>query len=152
MKRNPIYPLISICFLILLAYSVFGPHIKYPAGRDTVESFGDGSFQVLRGEGKGLFSEKYNNCLIDNVEFVRRHRGKAYVTGTGLAKYQMCAVIDTAANTIQLCAILPDPAVPNLHILRLDEMVANGDAVIYTSLDDFSEEDRLVFQKMQTSH
>ncbi len=67
MKRNPIYPLISICFLILLVNSCLGPHVKYPSGFDTVQSFGDGSYQILRGEQKSLYSEKYSSCIINNV-------------------------------------------------------------------------------------
>lgn len=155
MKRNPIYPLISICFLFLLAYSFFGPQVKYPAGRDTVESFGDGSYQILRAssERKDLYSEKYSSCIINNVESVHERRGKAYIAGTdtinaGSAVYRLYAVIDTSENTLQLCIIPPDSAAPDLRISRLDEMVTNGDAVVFTSLDDFSEEDRLVFQSI----
>ncbi len=155
MKRNPIYPLISICFLFLLAYSFFGPHVKYPAGRERVESFGDGSYQILRAssERKNLYSEKYSSCIINNVESVHERRGKAYIVGTdtinaGSVVYRLYAVIDTSENTIQLCIIPPDSTAPDLHIYCLDEMVTNGDAVVYASLDDFSEEDRLVFQNM----
>ncbi len=155
MKRNPIYPLISICFLFFLAYSFFGPHVKYPEGRDTVQSYGDGSYQILRAssERKNLHSEKYNSSMIDNVEFVHERRGKAYIAGTdsvsaGSAEYRLYAVIDTSENTLQLCIIPPDSAAPDLHIYRLDEMVTNGDVIVFTSLDDFPEEDRLVFQNM----
>lgn len=153
MKRNPIYPLIFLCFLVLLVSSIFGPQVKYPAGRDTVESFGDGSYQILRtsSERKILHSEKYNSSMIDNVEFAHQRRGKAYVAGAGSAQYRLYAVIDTSENTIQLCIIPPDSAAPDLQIYRLDEMAANRDAVVCTSLDDFSEEDRLVFQNIQDS-
>lgn len=152
MKRNPVYPLIFLCFLVLLANSFFGPHVKYPSGRDTVESFGDGSYQILRSKRESLHSEKYNSCMIDNVEFVHQRRGRAYIAGStagaGSAQYRLYAVINTSENTIRLCILPPDSAAPDLHIYRLDEMVANGDAIVCKSLDDFSEEDRLVFQGM----
>ncbi len=93
---------------------------------------------------------------INNVESVHERRGKAYIAGTdsvsaGSAEYRLYVVINTSENTLRLCVIPPDSAAPDLRIFRLDEMVTNGDTVVYTSLDDFSEEDRLVFQNMQDS-
>lgn len=167
MKRNPIYPLIFLCFLVLLAHFCFGTHIKYPEGKDTVMSFGDGSFQILRSmDRKNLcfFSEKYQSCIIRDVEHAQELKGKAYITGSSEIvyvsddasveysySYQLYVVVNTTENTMQLCAISLDTSAPEIYISYLDEMIKSGKAVVYAGLKDFSEEDRLVFQNMQDS-
>lgn len=167
MKRRPIYPLIFLCFLVLLAHSCSGTHIKYPAGKDTVMSFGDGSFQILRSmyhKSLWFFSEKYQCGIIDDVERVQELKGKAYITGSSgttyvsddasveyISSYQLYVVVNTTENTMQLCAIPLDTSAPEIYISYLDEMIKAGKAVVYAGLKDFSEEDRLVFQNMQDS-
>ncbi len=167
MKRKPIYPLIFLCFLILLVHSCSGTHIKYPAGKDTVMSFGDGSFQILRSmdrENLCFFSEEYQSCIIRDVEHAQELKGKAYITGSSgttyvsddasveyISSYQLYVVVNTTENTMQLCAIPLDTSAPEIYISYLDEMIKSGKAVVYAGLKDFSEEDRLVFQNMQDS-
>lgn len=62
MKRRYIFILILASLLVITTTIIFlvnlGDHTKYkyPSGKDTVEYFGDGTFQILRG-GR-------DNCLI----------------------------------------------------------------------------------------
>lgn len=86
--------------------------------------------------------------------------GKAYITGFTVLEYgsagapveynyQLYVVVNTINNTMQLCAILPDSSAPEIYISQLDDMIKNGDAIVLTSLTDFSKEDQLVFNRMQ---
>ncbi len=164
MRKFSICMLIFICLLGICMSSCSGEHIKYPEGKDTVMSFGDGSFQILRSmDRKNLcfFSEKYQSCIIRDVEHTQELKGKAYITGSSEIvyvsddasveysySYQLYVVVNTTENTMQLCAISLDTSAPEIYISYLDEMIKSGKAVVYADLKDFSEEDRLIFEEM----
>ncbi len=165
MKKFSICMLIFICFLGICMSSCSGEHIKYPEGKDTVMSFGDGSFQIVRSMYNNkilvFFSEKYQSNIIRDVEHTQELEGKAYITGSsGIVyvsddasvehsySYQLYVVVNTTENTMQLCAIPLDASAPEIYISHLDEMMKDGSAVVYAGLEDFSEEDRLIFEEM----
>jgi hypothetical protein len=77
MKRRYIFILISLLViattLIFLANSGDDTIRKYPYGKDTLEFFGDGTFQIYRGGGSGdppiLYTHQIEapNSVIDNI-------------------------------------------------------------------------------------
>lgn len=76
-RRYKIYILISLLVItttiIFLANSGDDTIRKYPYGKDTLEFFGDGTFQIYRGGGSGdppiLYTHQIEapNSVIDNV-------------------------------------------------------------------------------------
>ncbi|WP_244310708.1 hypothetical protein [Paenibacillus ottowii] len=60
---------------------------KYPYGKDTLEFFGDGTFQIYRGEGAGeppiLYTHQIEapNTVIDNVLSYKIEENIVYVVG-----------------------------------------------------------------------
>lgn len=106
-----------------------------------------------------FFFEKYQSCIIRDVECIQEVNGKGYITGSSVIayvsdeasveyRYQLYVVVNTAENTMQLCAISLDTSAPDIYISQLDNMIKTGDAVVYASLKDFSEEDQLIFEDM----
>lgn len=161
MKKIMLVLLIAICILGIWVHLCSGNRVKYPAGIDTVQSFGDGSFQISRSDVHiSLFSEKYLSCIIRDVNHVQETKGKAYITGYTVLEYssdgapveynyELYVVVNTDNNTMQLCAIPPDSSAPEIFISQLDDMIENGDVIVHASLMDFFEEDQLVFRSMQ---
>ncbi|MGF9643997.1 hypothetical protein AAIH69_13400 [Paenibacillus sp. MABNS29] len=91
MKRRYIYILISLLVItttiIFLANSGDDTIKKYPYGKDTLEFFGDGTFQIYRGEGAGdppiLYTHQIEapNSVIDNVLSYKIEENIVYVVG-----------------------------------------------------------------------
>ncbi|OBA06220.1 hypothetical protein A9P44_04750 [Paenibacillus polymyxa] len=91
MKRRHIYILISLLVItttiIFLANSGDDTMRKYPYGKDTLEFFGDGTFQIYRGEGAGeppiLYTHQIEapNTVIDNVLSYKIEENIVYVVG-----------------------------------------------------------------------
>lgn len=136
---------------------------KYLSGKDTIESYGDGTHQLLRhGEKQSLYTFKYNTCIIEYVNAIQEYNGKVYAIGAYTDTienineesieiiYRLYAVVDLQNNHVQFCAspnndyyiLSTEP--PFIH----EDMIVNGDATVYESVTDFSAEDWAVFQSM----
>lgn len=91
MKRRYIYILISLLVItttiIFLENSGDDTIKKYPYGKDTLEFFGDGTFQIYRGGGAGdppiLYTHQIEapNSVIDNVLSYKIEENIVYVVG-----------------------------------------------------------------------
>lgn len=149
------------CILILLLIFTIlakGMHkdITYPAGIDTIDSFGDGTYQLLSGEKESLYNFKYSSCIIPQVKSFRVVNEKVYLTGTALQSYtdgksnnecvyELYAVIELHNNSLTLCAVSAVPSDPEIYIYRLEEMIENGDMQLLSDFSDFSNVDQSVF-------
>lgn len=167
MKKTIYFFPVLLIVLLLLANAI-RPKILYPAGRDTVESFGDGTYQIFSGQtGEGLRKETLYNCkydvvIIPQVELFQITNGKVYATGKSIEHYtydgadieytyEHYAVIEIETNKLTLC-MLPDSSTGadtylNVYTRLLDEMIKNGDVQLLCQLTDFSNVDQSVFEK-----
>ncbi len=136
---------------------VFKNDVKYPEGKDTIKSFGDGTYQISSGSNESLFNEEYGSCIIQRVEKVHETDNKVYIVGTTIHEcivdgskvergYQIYSVVELENNTMMLCVAKNDPSQPDLFIYRLDDMIDNCDINLIMNLADFSNEDLRVFQ------
>ena len=165
--RHNMKKTICVLLVLLVGYVVIAnamrPEIKYPAGRDTKESFGDGTYQILTGRtAEGLYMEGLHNCeyhswIIPQVENFRITNGRVYVAGNGSRSfsenevlteytYEIYAVIELESNTLALCVIPDSSLAPDMYYGQLDEMIKNGDIRWLNQFADFSNEDRAVFE------
>ncbi|MGR6763235.1 hypothetical protein ACU1JV_15460 [Paenibacillus sp. T2-29] len=105
-RRYKIYILISLLVItttiIFLANSGDDTIRKYPYGKDTLEFFGDGTFQIYRGGGSGdppiLYTHQIEapNSVIDNVLSYKIEKNIVYVVGeNGFIK------LDSSTNTYE---------------------------------------------------
>lgn len=82
------FRLLIICLISAFAMS-FGGCVqeKHPAGKDTVDSFGDGTFQiVILGDGtKGLVNldKVLDMVIVNNIKKYKKINGLLYVIGNG---------------------------------------------------------------------
>lgn len=154
------YRYFGLVLMLLLVLSACKYDMEYPPGRDTVESIGDGTFQILRTQSStGLTFEKYNTFLISDIQSTKTENDKVYVygfttnryatdEGTVDVRYTIYAVISLEDNGLQYCAIADDPTARDIYIHRLTEMLKNNDIILLGSFSDFSEEDQHAFQNM----
>lgn len=157
--------LVLVFFLIAVTSCGLREKSKYPSGKDTIESYGDGTFQLVRIDPaigvfyKALSFEKYHSVVIAHVDNVKRVDGKVYflghedsqyVTDQGIVdvRHTIYAVLELKSNTIQYCAVSDYPLAEAIYISRQDEMVQNEDMVFLDSLSDFSDEDENVLRSI----
>lgn len=160
LTRHKMKKTICVLLILLIVYVVIAnamrPEILYPAGFDTIESFGDGTYQVLSGETDCLYNCKYDSSIISSVEHFRIKNGKVYVTGNSIQHhtydeavikytYELYAVIEMENNHLTLCVIPDSSSAPGIYIPWLEEMTKNGDIQLLSQLTDFSNEDRAAF-------
>ena len=153
---------------IILALSLCGckqSTEKYFSGKDTIESYGDGTYQLMHHrEEQRLFNLKYNVCIIHYVDAILEYNGKIYATGEYPKTikntneesieilFRVYAVVDIQNNHLQFCAVIEDSySMPNVELrVVTDEMISGGDATILESVTDFETEDWAVFQTIIT--
>jgi thioredoxin-related protein len=82
--------LIIFLLLIQIFISLFGcqsKNFKYGPGKDTVEIFGDGTYQILRivdedlKEHKVLYNNEKQESVVENVLDYKEHKSLLYVVG-----------------------------------------------------------------------
>lgn len=152
-----------LCFLIMccLLVNIFlGDNIKYPAGMDTIASFGDGTYQISSGSTDSLFNEEYGSCIIQKVEKFCEANQKIYLIGSTTQEYvvdeskaecsyKIYSIIELADNTMTLCVIPYNTFGPDIFIYRLDEMLENCDVQLVSAFSEFSDEDYSVFHELE---
>ena len=152
-----------LCFLIVIVLfgnCLPGNNIKYPAGKDTIESFGDGTYQISSGSNESLFNEEYGSCIMQQVSEFYETEKKVYIIGITTQEffvdeakversYKMYAVLELQNNTMTLCPIPADQSYPEVYIYRLNEMIDNCDIALVSDLSAFSDEDFLTFQEIE---
>ena len=163
MKKAVFFAVALVVALCLIA-NAMQPDIKYPAGKDTEESFGDGTYQIIAGHTstgyrKDLYNCKYKTSIIPYVEQFQVTKERAYIIGNGswnvsdgenLIKYtyELYAAIEIGSNQLTLCVIPDSVSSPDMYIAHLDEMIKNGDLRLVSQLTDFSDADQSIFEEL----
>lgn len=166
MKKAILVILVLLIVYVLLA-NAMRSEILYPAGKDTVESFGDGIYQILSGQtAEGLRKETLYNCkydvvIIPQVERFQITNGKVYVIGKSNGHYiydgndiectyKHYSVIEIETNRLTLCMVPENSsgldAGLDVYSRLLDGMIQNGDAQMLGQLTDFPKEDQSFFE------
>lgn len=164
MNKKLFLCLSCLVLLVFVACNSHGKEIKYPAGKDTKESFGDGTYQIATGHTSTgyreiLYNFEYKTSIIPYVEQFRATKERAYIIGNGsrnvvdgenLIKYtyELYAVIETEINQLTLCIIPDSASAPDMYIAHLDEMIKNGDLRLVSQLTDFSAADQSIFEEL----
>ena len=161
MKRS--FALFLVLILsCLLFVSCKETAVKYPAWKDTVELFGDGTYQIVRGnfEGKEQKSLSFSPAgvgLIPEVKSYCEQNGRVYLTGVDEGyyisgkkvswKFEVYAVIDLSNNHIQICAV---PEIASEYEFDIDSTAMDtGLITTLGSFSDFSTSDRTILETLQ---
>ena len=160
--------MIKVIFRILLVVLFLGvaacepqkSETGYPSGRDTIASYGDGTFQLVGGNGdKELYNEKYNISVAGEVRYIQATAEKVYAIGSGAQgrnntierRFTLYVVVTLSDNRMQFYISPEEPSMSEVNTGWLEEMMANGDAQRIYAFTDFSDKDQAVFNEMLRS-
>lgn len=152
MKQSSIW----IVLLALLLSCLTGcADVKYPAGRDTKESYGDGTYQLLKfADGTlSLSNEEYHTLVLSRVVAIREQDGKVYAIGEqkrGGVMYEAYAVVDLETNQLRFYAPEESVREQGTYFQQAETMQEDGTVVFCRSFSDFAEEDATILQEMLT--
>lgn len=131
-----------ILTFILLISTACAPkqQISFPVGKDTVETFSDGSFQIVKNPDRtlALCNVKYNSTVIDKVKQYKKTEQAIMIKGT-LKKIQMYAVMDITDNKLYCLIETTDNNFQMEKPLHLENMINEGSLVICNDYQEFVE-------------
>lgn len=135
--------------MVVLLCSSCSSNKEYPSGRDTVESYGNGAYQVLKNSYSLSFvNQRYESCLMDNVKAYEKKSNFLYVFGT---HYDVPAWIKTDIKTEQseYYILKAGVTIDDLYIYNKNTMIESGNLVINVSNEILSEQDKEILEEMK---
>lgn len=143
--------IISVILIIVLSrFGACGNGLKYDQWKDTIEAFGDGTYQLLHQSFNGknekiLTNCKYSECVATEIEGYEKSKNFVYFKGKYYSKNVYCK-LDVENNILWYFA---EENEEDLMISHLDEMISDGHMEIIKSLDEFSNEDMEIFNRLK---
>lgn len=152
---RPSILIILLCSIYLVSYLytiIWGENIKYPSGFDTVRSFGDGTYQIVRNNDKSmcLLNSNFHSGRIENKIYKYEVKGdRIYVCGA--IGY---TIINYKANELKQYLTFQGYDKNMIEQYKsLDEKSNEkyyGDRwVRLNKYDDFTEKERKIFEDMK---
>lgn len=143
--------IISVILIIVLSrFGACGNGLKYDQWKDTIEAFGDGTYQLLHQNFNGknekiLTNCKYSECVATEIEGYEKSKNFVYFKGKYYSKNVYCK-LDVENNILWYFV---EENEEDLMISHLDEMISDGHMEIIKSLDEFSNEDMEIFNRLK---
>lgn len=145
---------LAIVFTMVLLILTSCSDVGYD-GKDTHKVYGDGVWTSITTQSggdkieRGINNEKYNQFIIDKIIAMDERKDTLYVYGTFI-KNPVYAIIYLTDNKVKLHAdlIYGD----TLCMTQLYNMIMAGDAIYLDNYDDFSDEEKQIFDKLKNAH
>lgn len=114
--------------------------ILFPSGKDTVETFCDGTYQLLKTPDRTLtlYNCKYQSAIIDRVEQYKKTDYAVAISGT-LKTSQIYAVMDVVNNKLYCLISSSDDSFQSEKPFKLEQMLNEGSLVICEESQEFIE-------------
>lgn len=124
--------------------------IKYDSWKDTIESFGDGTYQVIYQikDGKNieiLSNVKHNQCTITEIMKYKVVDNIAYFVG----KYHsqdVCCILDLKTNLLRY--YIDKSNSEEFVMIYLNNLLEDKQIELIASYDDFSDEEKNIFDSL----
>ena len=141
-KRS--YRLFVLVLVVCLLTGCGNENYKYAPGRDTLEIYGDGTFQLLKGpDEKGLFYCPTGHCEIPNITQTWEMRDEVYFIGNYNDETNAYGILSAKENTLQLC--LED----GYRKYVSKEGIESGDIILLPDFASFTPEEQSVFMQRE---
>lgn len=139
-KNRLFYIMIAVILLFMTACDFYS---QYPTGKDTVESFCKGKFQIVGRNPSGLYFKGEGSPLISCVDCTYETNNRIYILGHERHKDHILiyGVIDAKQNKIQI--LFTDEVYLSDRFLESDSISFCND------FSDFLEEDQKIFTAME---
>ena len=140
---------IMLIILILLLTSC-NDGMKYDVGKDSIASYGDGTYQIIHQTIDNKTVEvltncKHNQCVMTEIEKYTEKAEYVYFMGSYHNKEVLCR-LNIVNNMLSYFA---EDNGEELIMVYINNLIEDKQIEIYNSLNNFSEEDILVFEEMQ---
>ncbi len=149
MKNNLFFSLV-LCLIFLLS-ACNNVSIKHGAGKDTKDFFGDGTYQVLHQTDKSgshieqLFNCEYNQCFLTEIYGYLQNDNYVYLAGNYNNRNAYCK-LNVKNNFLTYYA---ENGSEELVMVYLYDMLKEKQVRLCSSWDDFSKEEKKIFEKIE---
>ena len=120
--------------------------------KDTHKVYGDGTYQIINNykqDGtaiKGVSNSKCHQCIVDEIIFMEEIEECLYVYGK-FTGHDVYAIINTNNNKAKYFVIIqPDDV---LGMTNINDLIESGTFEFLDSYDDFTDEEKEIFEKMK---
>ncbi len=148
MFKNKSFYIIIIIIGVLLLFMIFMPRksgVKYDSWKDTISSFGDGTYQVMHtmDNGRDLYNCKYQQEVLSDVEKYITVDENVYFVGK-YDGYNVRCILNVETNFLEY--FIDIPIGERIIMVSDEEMIADGQLKILASYDDFTADDKIIFK------
>ncbi len=152
MKINIRYMFIIIV-LILISYVILNKIIVYEnhvfdSGKDTVESWGNGEYQLLRDSNKiSLFNCQYHECMLPIVDKWNKKDNCVYIIGKFPISFDDIAIVKIKINLSNNIIYYYSENIlfEDLNIVYANSMIENEKLKIIDNYDYFTNSEKEIF-------
>ncbi len=145
-----IITIISILIYLWMSNS-YNDKIKYDSWKDTIESFGDGTYQVMHQvidekPIEQLTNIKHKQCVITDITRYKVINSTGYFMG----KYhnlKVYAVLDIKNNLLKYCVDKSDNE--DLMMVYLNKMLEDKQIELVESYSNFTELEQSIFEQLR---
>lgn len=141
-----------LVFLVLLWVSISSSCSNIDDGgwKDTHKIYKNTDYEILNHsiDGKtirGINNRKYNQCIVDKILAMEETDEMVYVYGE-FTKHTIYAVIDIVDNKVKMYAEVDEG--DTLCMTELYNMIKAGDATYLNNYEEFSKNERKVFERL----
>ena len=144
--------IILLIFLLAAARDKNTP--KYEEWKDTISSFGDGTYQIFNQKKdnvdiKGISNSKYHQCIIDEIISLKDIDGVLYVNAK-FTEHTVYAVINTLNNKVKYYVELQEGDV--LGMTNINDLISSGDFELLHNYDDFSDAEKEILDSLNDKY
>lgn len=135
--------MVVLVILMIILYIASCSNVKYPSGIDTVESYGDGTFQIVGRNPSGLLYAGEGAPLISCVDRYYEAGNTVYIFGHEQHhnENKIYGIIDTDSNTIQVYF--------TEEVFLDDRLTGTPSIVFVPQFSGFSKDVQEIFLKME---
>lgn len=152
MKTSIKYMLIIVALIlisvVILNKMVVHKNNIFDSGKDTVESWGNGEYQLLRDANKiSLFNCQYHECMLPIVDGWDKKDDSVYIVGRFPVTFNDIAQIKIKINLLNniIYYYSENIAFEELNIVYANTMLENGKLEIIDNYDCFTEMENDIF-------
>lgn len=143
--------ILFILFALILCLSGCKNNLIYEQGKDTVNAYGDGTYQILHQridaqEYKILSNCKYNQCVLTEIDSYKSVGDDAYFIGKYYTSRVWCRL---SISENLLLYYIEDNEKEDFTMIYLNDMQADNQIKLLSSYEEFSENDRRIFEELE---
>ena len=141
--------LVVLLVIVSMFLGACGDGLEYGAWKDTKAAFGNGNYQILHGYRNGediniLYNCKHNQEVMTKVDYYLEKDNYVYFVGYYYKQRVFCR-LNVETN---LLSYYVEENGDEFFMAGIEKLIEDKQIELLSSFDDFSEEDRLEFERL----